>query len=128
MIMKFLLICLAMLSFSAFADEKTYSCVSDTNLKFFTYGDSANLHIVANIWGGKGFYHIEREREGFPIFLNELSQENVYALSLEGFGGAKEGTEILLPKEIKTLSNKDSSVFINHPQIGEQVYFCQLIK
>ncbi len=124
--MKLIVLSIALLSFSAIAGEKTYSCVSDTNLKFFQYGDSDKLNIIANNWGGNGFFHIERGE--FPVFLNELKEEDVYSLSLEGFGGAKANTEIMLSKEIKSLQDKESIVFIDNPEIGEQIYFCQPIE
>lgn len=123
--MKLFIMILFVLSSQVYADEKTYSCVSDTNLKLFKDGDSDELNIVANNWGGEGFYHLERGQ--FPIFLKETLEKDVYKLDTEGFGGAKDNTEIMLSNEITSLQDKKSIVIAAHPEVGKQVYFCQPI-
>lgn len=119
--MKLLTLVLMLISITTYADEISYSCVSDTNLELFSYGDSDELIIVANSWGG-GYYHILRE--DFPIFLNPLSQHGKFSLSTEGFGGAKKNTLILLYDAILNLKDEDTYAVIFNPEIGEQLYFC----
>ena len=121
--MKSFLFALVLVSTSAFADERNYSCVSDTNLPLFTYGESREITITATPWAGKGYFHVSRGE--FPIFLEATQERGFYVMDTQGFGGAKAGTVVKLSNEILSFKLEESIVSISLSGVGEQVYFCQ---